>query len=71
MRDEIANAVTGAVVKAAPPVAVVAGTAAGKIDMTWAVGLATLIYVVAQTAYLLWRWHRDWRRGRGDGDDED
>ncbi len=33
--------------------------ATGQIAMSIAVGAVTLIYLVAQLAYLFWKWHRN------------
>lgn len=57
----MASAVGSAVGKSAPPVAVVAGAALGAIDMTFLVGAATFVYVLCQTAYLGWKWYREWK----------
>jgi len=42
--------------KAAPAVA---GTIFSAITLNEAVAIATLIYVVVQTLYLLWKWHKE------------
>ncbi len=51
-------------IKATPP-AMVAGWAwlNGMTLEKW-VALATLAYIGMQAAYLLWRWIREWRKGR-------
>lgn len=33
----------------------------GAFDMTFMVGVATFVYVVAQLGYLLWKWVGEWR----------
>ncbi|HEX7887660.1 MAG TPA: hypothetical protein VF474_16925 [Phenylobacterium sp.] len=32
----------------------------------WA-AIGTLLYLALQSAYLSWKWHRDWRRARREG----
>jgi heme/copper-type cytochrome/quinol oxidase subunit 2 len=59
VRNEIAQAVAAAGAKSAPPVAVVAASVTGALDMTFLVGAATFVYVVAQLAYLVWKWRRE------------
>ncbi|CAB5719246.1 Uncharacterised protein [Delftia tsuruhatensis] len=57
-------AVEGA--KAAPPVTVVAANVASGWTMTHAATALTILYVLLQAAYLLWRWRneREDRRAR-------
>lgn len=62
MRNEIAQAVAAAGVKSAPPIAVVAASAAGALDMTFLVGATTFVYLVVQVAYLIWKWRREARK---------
>lgn len=45
-------------VKAVPPVVVSAWTLNDTV-MT-----ATLAYIVLQALYLLWKWFKEWKRGR-------
>ena len=61
MKSEMAGAVGAAGLKTAPPVAISTLAAVGAIDMTFLVGLATFVYVVAQLGYLLWKWVREAR----------
>lgn len=44
--------------KAAPPVAVVANAAANGWTMTHTVTALTIVYLVLQIGWLLWRWRR-------------
>lgn len=60
MKQEIAHEAA----KASPPVAVTAWAWMSGLALTDLVALATLAYVVLQTAYLLWRWSREVRRRR-------
>jgi heme/copper-type cytochrome/quinol oxidase subunit 2 len=62
VRNEIAQAVAAAGAKSAPPVAVVAASVTGALDMTFLVGAATFVYIVVQLAYLVWKWRREARK---------
>ncbi|KRG69243.1 hypothetical protein ABB29_12035 [Pseudoxanthomonas dokdonensis] len=64
MKDEAFNAIGTAVAKSTPPIAVVGATIGGALDMTFMVAAATLIYIVTQTGYLLWKWHKEWKSKR-------
>lgn len=61
MNQELTNAAGAAVAKSAPPVGVVSLAALGAIDMTFLVGAATFVYVVAQLGYLIWKWRKEAR----------
>lgn len=50
--------------KAAPPVAVTATAMAGGLSLNNVIGAATLIYIVLQAGYLVWKWRRDIRIDR-------
>ena len=50
--------------KAAPPVTVTATALAAGWNLNNIIGAATLVYIVLQAGYLVWKWHRDWRRER-------
>lgn len=50
--------------KAAPPVTVTATALAGGLSLNNIIGAATLVYIILQAGYLLWKWRRDWRRER-------
>ena len=50
--------------KAAPPVAVTAWAWVNGLTISDAVGIATLAYIGLQSIYLLWKWFREWKRGR-------
>lgn len=59
---DLAHDAASAAIKAAPPVAV---TAAGHIagwTIDYWILVCTLIYLVLQIGYLVWRWSRDIRR---------
>lgn len=52
--------------KAAPPVAYMGVRLAGVSLPDW-VAIATLVYILLQTAHLIWRWRRAAKRsGTGD-----
>lgn len=61
MSSELSEAVSAATLKAAPAVAVVGASAAGWGVQEWMYA-ATFVYVVAQLAYLLWKWWREARK---------
>lgn len=61
MNQEMVNAAGAAAAKSAPPLAVVAASVGGAIDMTFLVGAATLIYLAAQIGYLVWKWRKEAR----------
>jgi hypothetical protein len=48
--------------KAAPPVTVTVVAWMQGLTLTDAVALATLIYIVLQASYLVWRWIREARK---------
>lgn len=52
-----------AALKVAPPAAVAVASAGAGLSLQEWVYVVTIIYVVAQTGYLLFRWFRDWRGG--------
>lgn len=56
MSQKLADAGTEAV-KASPPVAVIAATAAGMSLQDW-VFVLTLLYLGVQIGWLLWKWYR-------------
>lgn len=47
--------------KGAPPVAVVASSLGGFLDINFVVAMLTGLYVVLQGAYLIWKWRREAR----------
>lgn len=63
VHSEIQGALGAAVAKTTPPAIVAAVTGDTLI------GGLTILYLALQSAYLAWRWHRDWRKG-GDDDRE-
>lgn len=58
----------GAIGKASPALAVSAAGIAGMPLETWVIVL-TLVYLGLQIAYLVWKWARDLRRDRAEGED--
>ena len=52
--------------KSTPPAAVAAVEAVAR-DGIGPVGWATLAYIALQSAYLLWKWWRDWKRAKAEG----
>ena len=44
--------------------AVSAAEVAGTIDLNDWVLIATLVWILAQLGYLLWKWLKEWRAGR-------
>jgi hypothetical protein len=62
LTDSLGGDAVVAAVKSSPPVVVTAAAAAGMPLQSW-VAIATLVYVMLQTAYLIWKWARDLRRG--------
>jgi hypothetical protein len=60
MKHEVAVEVA----KAAPPVTVTGLAWLQGIPIDKLLGWATLLYVVLQASYLVWRWIREIRRGR-------
>lgn len=67
MKDQLAHDIGIAILKVSPPTIVAVATTAGRVDPQWFVIIPTAIYVAVQTAYLLWRWRREARKGDGDG----
>ena len=55
MKSELAQTLTGIAAKASPPVAVLAGAAAGIDWQEW-VWIATFCWIALQSAKLLWDW---------------
>lgn len=60
MKHEIATEAA----KAAPPVTVTGWAWLAGVPVDKLLGWATLVYVVLQASYLLWRWVREIHRGR-------
>lgn len=52
------------VAKSTPPAAVVATATVSGLSLNNVIGIATLIYIVLQAGYLIWKWRRDVRRDR-------
>lgn len=61
-RERLKTDVTTEAAKLAPPAIVAAWT------LNDVVLLATLAYVALQAAYLIWKWRREYRKGRRDED---
>lgn len=59
VNQDFAAEIGSATVKAAPPLGITAGIVTGAIDPQWLVAIPTAIYVVAQLAYLVWKWRRE------------
>ena len=60
MGGDASQAIGNEALKVAPAVAV-AGTSMIGLDWQTVVYIVTAGYVLLQSAYLLWKWHRDWR----------
>lgn len=60
MRVEIAN--EG--LKAAPPVTITALAWMNALTLNEVVALATIGYIVLQSAFLIWKWWREYRKGK-------
>lgn len=52
--------------KAAPPAMITTIAAVGGLSLNNVIGIATLVYIVLQAGYLVWKWRRDWKRDRAD-----
>lgn len=61
----IGEAAAAAAVKSSPPLAAVGAMATGMTLNNW-VAVATLVYVVLQAAYLVWKWARELRAKKAD-----
>lgn len=59
VKQELLGSAASAALKGAPPVAVTTGALTGAFTLTDGVAIATLVYIVVQTAYLLWKWKRE------------
>lgn len=53
------EAIAAEIYKATPPLAVVGGSWATGFTISDAVGIGTLLYLVLQAIYLLWKWSRE------------
>lgn len=57
---DVASEAGGILYKSAPGAAGTAGTAlTGDVMLSVLVGLATLLFVLLQIAYLIWKWRRN------------
>ena len=63
MKADIANEVGAAAAKLTPPLVVAAAGVGGWGIQEWMYA-ATFAYVVLQAGYLLWKWRREWKRGK-------
>lgn len=59
-KQDLARSVGAMAMKSAPPVTVTLWAWLGQ-NVSVMVGLATLIYIVAQLSHLLWKWRREAR----------
>jgi hypothetical protein len=57
MSPEQKSDVIAEAAKAAPPVAVATAATAGGITINEWVAIATLIYIVLQSGWLVWKWY--------------
>ena len=55
------QAIAGEVTKSAPPVVVTAAAVAENITLNEWVAIATIVYVVLQAGYLVWKWYREYK----------
>lgn len=53
---------TSEILKASPPIGVVATGWLAEIPITPIVGIVTVLYIILQSAYLIWRWRRQSKR---------
>ncbi len=67
MKHEMADAASAAALKTAPMVAVAGASAAGWGVQEWMYA-GTLGYIVLQAGYLVWKWVREWRKARKEGE---
>lgn len=51
-------------VKSAPPVAITGWAWMNGLSLNEVVALATLGYIALQAGYLVWKWYREWKRGK-------
>lgn len=49
---------------ATPPVAVTTAAVMGGLTLQEWMAVATILYIVLQAGFLLWRWHRAWRKAQ-------
>lgn len=47
--------------KAVPPVTVIVTSTLAGWSLNNFIGAATLVYIILQADYLLWKWHRDYK----------
>lgn len=60
MKSEFAGEAQAAVAKLSVPAVVAGSSVAGWGPSDWMYAL-TAVYVVIQGAYLLWKWHKEWK----------
>ena len=63
MSHDLAQEVNSAAMRISPAVAVASASVSGWGVQEWMYA-ATLIYVVMQALYLVWKWHREWKGRR-------
>lgn len=56
----LAHEAIKAAASTAPPVVVTLAMKLGALSPADWAAIATIVYVVVQTAYLLWKWRREW-----------
>lgn len=61
VRHDFSSEIQAAMAKVSPPVLVAGAAVSGWGVQEWMYA-ATFVYVVAQLAYLLWKWRREWKR---------
>lgn len=62
--SDMTRDITVAGAKTAPPVAVSLAAHLGALTLNDWLAIATIVYVVLQTGYLVWKWSREWRAAR-------
>lgn len=63
MKSEFAGEAQAAAAKLSVPAAVAGSQAIGLSLQEWVYAL-TAVFIVIQAAYLLWKWHREWKAKR-------
>lgn len=65
MKQQIADTAALAGAKATPAIAVASATLMGYALDHWVLVL-TVLYLLLQIGHLVWRWMREWTRGKDD-----
>lgn len=58
---EVTRDIASAGLKSAPPVVVGLIASVAQLTLPDWVAIVTIVYVVLQSAHLLWKWFREWR----------